>query len=76
MGDKELALLDQPDQFMDVIKQRNGDFEGKIALWFREEGLQFCESEKLTYPDTSSPIHKIMDQSLAENAQEGTFKAI
>ncbi|MDE2254180.1 MAG: AAA family ATPase [Betaproteobacteria bacterium] len=32
-----------PDQVMDVQKQRNGEFEGKINLWFDPASLQLLE---------------------------------
>ena len=41
----ELESLERPCQLLSVMKQRNGEFEGSIALWFREEGLQFEEYE-------------------------------
>ena len=31
----------EPDQTLTVAKQRHGKWEGPIALWFREKGLQF-----------------------------------
>jgi twinkle protein len=46
----EVESLEKPDQLIDVIKQRNGEWEGKVALWFREEGLQFVESERCPAP--------------------------
>ncbi len=36
-----------PDQVADVQKQRNGEFEGRISLWFDRNSLQFLE-----YPNT------------------------
>jgi len=41
----EVELLDKPDQILSVRKQRNGEFEDYIALWFREDGLQFEEAD-------------------------------
>ena len=32
---------DAPDQILDVQKQRNGEFEGKVGLWFDSRSLQF-----------------------------------
>ncbi len=32
---------DAPDQILDVQKQRNGEFEGKVGLWFDPRSLQF-----------------------------------
>ena len=49
----ELEMLEKPDQILSIMKQRNGDFEGSIALWFQEEGLLFEESEGRG----TAPIH-------------------
>jgi len=49
----EVEMLEKPDQILSVMKQRNGDFEGSIALWFREDGLEFEESEGRG----TAPIH-------------------
>lgn len=42
---EEVELLEKPDQLLSVSKQRNGEFEGRLAFWFREDSLQFEESE-------------------------------
>nr|BAR33277.1 phage replicative helicase, DnaB family (TIGR03600) [uncultured Mediterranean phage uvMED] len=42
---EQVELLEKPDQLLCVSKQRNGEFEGNIALWFRDDSLQFEESE-------------------------------
>lgn len=42
---KQVELLEKPDQLLCVVKQRNDEFEGNIALWFRGDSLQFEESE-------------------------------
>ena len=34
---------DSGDTFMHVVKQRNGDWEGKIHLWFNTNANAFCE---------------------------------
>ena len=39
-GDKD---PDAPDQILDVQKQRNGAFEGKLRLWFDPNSLQFLQ---------------------------------
>ena len=41
----EQESLERPDQLLSISKQRNGEFEGNLALWFREDSLQFEESE-------------------------------
>lgn len=38
---------DKPDCLLTVDKQRHGDWEGKIALWFHAQSQSFCESEHL-----------------------------
>lgn len=39
-------LLRQPGVILNVAKQRNGDFEGKIGLWFDQETYQYhCTSD-------------------------------
>lgn len=37
------AALEKPDQLIIIDKQRNGEFEGKVSLWFFEAGLRFCD---------------------------------
>lgn len=46
----ELEILEKPCQLLSVMKQRSGDFEGVIALWFKEEGLCFQEAEGRDLP--------------------------
>lgn len=38
------ALEDKPGVMMNVAKQRNGDFEGKIGLWFDQETYRYHSS--------------------------------
>lgn len=35
--------LQEPDQFITVEKQRNGEWEGRAGLWFQHTGLRFCD---------------------------------
>lgn len=37
---------EHPDALLSCDKQRNGDWEGKIALWFDRSSLQYLESER------------------------------
>lgn len=37
--------LQEPDAILNCDKQRNGEWEGKIALWFDPESFQYLESE-------------------------------
>lgn len=34
-----------PDQLMNVVKQRHGEWEGKISLWFHQDSLQYLPKE-------------------------------
>ena len=34
-----------PDQMLDIQKQRNGEFEGRIQLWFDPRSLQFLQNQ-------------------------------
>lgn len=42
VSEKELEKLDAPDVLLACEKQRNGDFEGRISLWFHAGALQYC----------------------------------
>ena len=42
MTEKDLAALKHPDALLVCDKQRNGDFEGRISLWFHVGALQYC----------------------------------
>jgi twinkle protein len=43
---KDEDLLDAPDVLMACEKQRNGDWEGRIALWFHKASLQYCPDKR------------------------------
>jgi twinkle protein len=43
---KQEKLLDRGDTYWICDKQRNGEWEGKIPLWFDESCYQYHESEK------------------------------
>lgn len=43
-GETIEAVLDQPDAFVAVEKQRNGDWEGVFGLWFCQNSYQFLPS--------------------------------
>lgn len=36
--------LKRPPVFLNVAKQRNGDFEGRVGLWFNQEAYQYASS--------------------------------
>lgn len=38
------AMANDPDALVEVLKQRNGEWEGRIKLWFDAASLQFMES--------------------------------
>lgn len=38
---------DKPDCLLTVDKQRHGEWEGKIALWYHAPSQSFCESDQL-----------------------------
>lgn len=42
LSDKELEKLDAPDAILACDKQRNGEWEGRIALWFHKGSFQYC----------------------------------
>jgi twinkle protein len=43
--DEERRLLgEKPGVIMNVAKQRNGDFEGKVGLWFNQDNYQYQSS--------------------------------
>lgn len=44
LTDKQMDLLDAPDCIWRCDKQRNGDWEGKLAFWFDKASLQYLES--------------------------------
>lgn len=37
-------VTSRPDHLITVEKQRNGEFEGRVALWFDDRTLRFCDS--------------------------------
>jgi len=43
---KQLKILEEPDSLWICDKQRNGDWEGKIGLWFDPKSLQYLSFEK------------------------------
>lgn len=47
-----------PDCILVVDKQRNGEWEGKIGLWFDPASLQFCESLNTHSRDMLRPIKR------------------
>ena len=47
-GDPEkiAKFQDSPDQILNVVKQRHGEWEGKIALWFDQESFQYTPTSR------------------------------
>ena len=62
---KELAIsegnghqvVNDPDALLDVCKQRNGEWEGRIKLWFDAASLQFVESSNGGTRNILNPRH-------------------
>ena len=46
IDDGKTNALHDPDALMIVDKQRNGEWEGKVRLWFVSGALQFVESDR------------------------------
>jgi twinkle protein len=40
----DVAVLDQPDALLIVDKQRHGEWEGRISLWFQNGPMQYVET--------------------------------
>jgi twinkle protein len=45
----DTKMLDEPDMAVTVEKQRNGEWEGRLSLWFHALSMRFCD-------DRSSPV--------------------
>lgn len=41
----ESEYMLNPDQVLGVVKQRHGEWEGNISLWFHDRSLQFTQSD-------------------------------
>src|SRR5699024_8237594 len=39
--EERAALMEKPGVLLNVAKQRNGDFEGKVGLWFDQETYRY-----------------------------------
>lgn len=46
----ESEYMLNPDQLLGVVKQRHGEWEGEIELWFHDRSLQFTQSENEYMP--------------------------
>lgn len=46
----EAEHMVNPDQVLGVVKQRHGEWEGNISLWFHDRSLQFTEGDGLYVP--------------------------
>lgn len=42
--EERAALMEKPGVILNVAKQRNGDFEGKVGLWFEQETYRYYGS--------------------------------
>jgi twinkle protein len=61
--DEREILMEKPAVILNVAKQRNGDFEGKIGLWFDQASYQY----------RSSHDSKILRRQYLENAAIGEW---
>ena len=51
LSERDLTNLEMPDQMMTVAKQRHGQWEGEVGLWFDQSSLQFTgDSSGRTIP--------------------------
>lgn len=46
VSEKELDKLDAPDAVLGIDKQRNGEWEGRIGLWYHKGAQQYCVDNK------------------------------
>jgi twinkle protein len=46
LSNKEAELVEAPDCLLCWEKQRNGDWEGRISLWFHNGALQYCADKR------------------------------
>jgi twinkle protein len=49
--------MKKPDALVTVDKQRNGDFEGKLSMWFDDDSLRFVD-------DRLSPVEPYVAAAL------------
>lgn len=49
------GILDQPDAFVSVEKQRNGDWEGVFGLWYCRNSFQFLPSAQSNHYEYVKP---------------------
>lgn len=47
--DKRADLMQKPPVLVNVAKQRNGDFEGKVGLWFDQETYRYHATSDRSY---------------------------
>lgn len=57
--DADKKQLERPDAFLTWWKSRNGTWEGKLALWWRETSQQFVEFEKARPRRYVEPNHAL-----------------
>lgn len=51
----EDAKPGEPNQWLDIAKQRNGEFEGKVGLYFDSASLSFAEQPGKRWPGILNP---------------------
>lgn len=57
LTEKEEKMLDFPDMKLVVEKQRHGNWEGTVGLWFSGKGLQFTASPGKAIPFIYRDLH-------------------
>jgi len=41
--DRDMRIMDNPDHILTIDKQREGEWEGRVSLWFDPKSLQFTQ---------------------------------
>lgn len=68
---RDAAVCDKPDHLVTIEKQRNGDFEGRFALFFDHFTMRFCDSDLA--PVEPYPLHDSLGADRARLAADPRF---
>jgi twinkle protein len=61
-----LNLSEKPGVVMNIAKQRNGDFEGKVGLWFNQSTYRYASShDRSVFARRVYPFHEHQHQEAA-----------
>jgi twinkle protein len=63
----DAETLEQPDAILEIHKQRNGDWEGKLHLWFHKVSYQFIDDldcPPQMYVEESELIEEVVEPEL------------